>query len=60
MIKFLLTVCAMLIGSHAHQATSISKDLASGPMTAEFTAGMDTYLDGPKLAGAANEPTFEW
>lgn len=50
----------MLIGAHAHEAMSISKDLATGPVTAEFTASLDTYLDGPKLAGAANESTFEW
>lgn len=60
MIKFVCAALTLLISCNAVQIADIPKDLGVGAVTPEFSAGLNTYLDGPKLSGAANESSFEW
>lgn len=60
MIGSVFAALILLLGCNAIPVVDIPKNFSTEAVAYEFTAGLDSYLDGPKLAGAANESTFEW
>ncbi|KAI3390364.1 hypothetical protein diail_9946 [Diaporthe ilicicola] len=59
-MKFLSAALTLFTGCNAVQVVDFPNNLTNGSVDVEFTTGLDSYLDGPKLTEPANGTTFEW
>lgn len=49
-----------LVSSAAAKLTALNDTLTNGSVTAEWNTTRDSYLDGPKLFGPANDTSYDW
>lgn len=53
-------VLSFLVSLAAAKLTVINDTLTNGTVTPEWNSTSDTYLDGPKLSGPANDTSYDW
>ncbi|KUI56178.1 hypothetical protein VP1G_03512 [Cytospora mali] len=53
-------VLPLLISSALAEVTTLSDDLSTDSVTAEWTSSYSSYLDGAKLSGPANDTSYDW
>ncbi|KUI73197.1 Hydroxyneurosporene dehydrogenase [Cytospora mali] len=53
-------VLPLLIRSALAEVTTLSDDLSTESVTAEWTSSYSSYLDGAKLSGPANDTSYDW
>ncbi|KAK7742371.1 hypothetical protein SLS53_004516 [Cytospora paraplurivora] len=53
-------IISLLISSAAANIKTVDDVLTNGTVTAEWESSSSSYLDGPKLSGAANETSYDW